>query len=90
MTTSSHAQGSRFFVRKARIKDDEQQIAEISISHDDDYAVAVCMALDEKVNSRHCSEESSPCTIDDGSGEPLHEPEWGDSGYLEHEHVRSP
>ncbi|KAL8674823.1 MAG: hypothetical protein Q9168_000804 [Polycauliona sp. 1 TL-2023] len=41
MTTSSHAQGSRFFVRKARIQDDGQQIAEISISHDDDYAVAV-------------------------------------------------
>ncbi|KAI4250744.1 MAG: hypothetical protein L6R42_008650 [Xanthoria sp. 1 TBL-2021] len=78
-TVSRHGLDSRFFLRKAKIKDEEQQIAEISISHDNEYAVAVCMSLAEDSHSR----DRPQCIIDDGLGEPLHEPEWGDSGYLE-------
>ncbi|KAL8754244.1 MAG: hypothetical protein Q9199_004488 [Rusavskia elegans] len=78
-TASRHELDSRFFLRKAKIRDEEQQIAEISISHDNEYAVAVCMSLAEDSHSR----DRPQCIIDDGLGEPLHEPEWGDSGYLE-------
>ncbi|KAL8720276.1 MAG: hypothetical protein Q9225_002844 [Loekoesia sp. 1 TL-2023] len=76
---STAQNGRKFFVRGARVKDQEQQIAEISISHDHDYAVAVCMAIDERTRSRDTIEY----IVDDGSGEPLHEPEWGDEGWLE-------
>lgn len=69
----------KYFVRRTRVKDEEQQVAEISISHDGAYAVAVCMALDEPQDGRDTIEY----TFDDGSGEPLHEPEWGDEGWLE-------
>ena len=81
--TSRHNMDSKFFLRKARIKDDDQQAAEISISHDGDYAVAVCMALDEKSDAIDPSWKSLQCIVDDGSGNPFHEPEWGDSGYFE-------
>ncbi|KAL8809861.1 MAG: hypothetical protein Q9200_003044 [Gallowayella weberi] len=76
---SSEEVGSMYFIRRAKIKDDERQVAEISISHDDDYAVAVCMALDERTDVK----ESIKHIVDDGSGEPLHEPDWGDIGWLE-------
>ncbi|KAL8951366.1 MAG: hypothetical protein Q9222_002667, partial [Ikaeria aurantiellina] len=68
----------QFIVRRAKMKDDDQQLVELSISHDRGFAVAVCMALDEK----------SPDTpdighiVDDGSGPPLHEPIMGDEGWL--------
>ncbi|KAL8656831.1 MAG: hypothetical protein Q9226_002523 [Calogaya cf. arnoldii] len=80
-TTSPHGAGGRFFIRKARIREEDQQIAEISISHDNEYAVAVCMALAEDSHSG----DRPRWILDDGLGEPLHEPEWGDSGYLEGE-----
>ncbi|KAL8927487.1 MAG: hypothetical protein Q9208_002292 [Pyrenodesmia sp. 3 TL-2023] len=70
---------SKFIVKRARIKDEEQQIAEISISHDGDYSVAVCMALDEPSTKKDAVEY----IVDDGVGEPLHEPEWGDKGWLD-------
>lgn len=73
-----HRSESPFYLRKAKIKDEDQQIAEISISHDNGYAVAVCMALVEDSQGRDRSQ-----IVDDGLGEPLHEPEWGDAGYLE-------
>lgn len=73
-----HRFESPFYLRKAKIKDEDQQIAEISISHDNGYAVAVCMALVEDSHSKDRSQ-----IVDDGLGEPLHEPEWGDAGYLE-------
>ncbi|KAL8940562.1 MAG: hypothetical protein Q9216_002750 [Gyalolechia sp. 2 TL-2023] len=70
--------GRKLWVRGLRAQDEEQQIAEINISHDHDYAVAVCMALDEKTTPRG----SVDYIVDDGSGEPIHEPEWGDEGWL--------
>ncbi|KAL8933884.1 MAG: hypothetical protein Q9211_005529 [Gyalolechia sp. 1 TL-2023] len=71
--------GRKFWVRGPRIKDEERQIAEINISHDHDYAVAVCMALDEKATPRG----SVDYIVDDGFGESIHEPEWGDEGWLD-------
>ncbi|KAL9015312.1 MAG: hypothetical protein Q9173_000110 [Seirophora scorigena] len=63
--------GRKFFTRRAKIREEDQQIAEISISHDGDYAVAVCMALDEPRTKAHAIRH----VLDDGLGEPLHEPE---------------
>ena len=69
--------GKIFMIRRLKIKADERQVAEVSISHDGDYAVAVCMAVDElPVDS---SEQS--LIIDDGSNDSIHEPEWGDEGW---------
>lgn len=62
------------------MREDERQIAEISISHDGDYAIAVCMALDEAPKDM---EEDTEFIDDDGSGEPIHEPVWGDVGFLD-------
>ncbi|KAI4169866.1 MAG: hypothetical protein LQ343_005415 [Gyalolechia ehrenbergii] len=75
--------GRKFWVRGPRTKDEERQIAEISISHDHGYAVAVCMALDEKTNLGG----SVDYIVDDGSGESVHEPEWGDEGWLDDTHA---
>lgn len=70
----------RTFIRQARIKEEDRQVAELSISHDGEYAVAVCMALDEP---REETEGKSEPIIDDGTGEPIHEPVWGDKGFLD-------
>lgn len=66
--------------RRALVKEEDRQIAEGNISHDSGYAVAVCMAFDEKLKS---SDENIGPLVDDGSGKPLHEPAWGDEGFLE-------
>ena len=66
--------------RRALVKEEDRQIAEGNISHDSGYAVAVCMAFDEKLKS---SDENIDPLVDDGSGKPLHEPAWGDEGFLE-------
>ncbi|KAI4101449.1 MAG: hypothetical protein L6R37_004924 [Teloschistes peruensis] len=64
--------------RRVRMTDREQQIAEISISHEAEYAVAVCMALDDPTSPR----ADVGYIVDDGTGEPLHEPIWGDAEWL--------
>lgn len=68
-----------FFTRRSLVKDEERQIAELSIAHENSVAVAICMALN------HPSEEMAArleSIIDDGSGEPIHEPAWGDRGFI--------
>ncbi|KAL8829728.1 MAG: hypothetical protein Q9170_006048 [Blastenia crenularia] len=77
-TKPSKPAGRTFWVRRNRIPEEDQQIAEISISHDNSHAVAVCMALDDKTEVR----DPIKYIVDDGSGEPIHEPEWGDEGWL--------
>lgn len=69
----------RLISRRAKMTDEEQQVAEVSISHEAEYAVAVCMALDEKPSDNAKVEYM----VDDGTGEPLHEPIWGDAGWSE-------
>lgn len=68
------------YKRRALVKEEDRRIAEGNISHDSEYAVAVCMAFDEKLKN---SDEIIEPVFDDGSGEPLHEPSWGDEGFLE-------
>ncbi|KAL9586419.1 MAG: hypothetical protein Q9212_000934 [Teloschistes hypoglaucus] len=77
-TQDSHP-AHRLQSRRARMTDREQQIAEVSISHEAEYAVAVCMALDDPIPPR----ADAGYIVDDGTGEPLHEPKWGDAGWFE-------
>lgn len=67
-----------FVLRKGLVKMDDRQMAELSISHDGSYVIAVCMALDEEAKDS----ESPPYLADNGSGDPIHEPIWGDRGWL--------
>lgn len=53
-------------------------MVDISISHEDDYAVAVCLALSELTEDPVAETEA---IIDHGSGEAIHEPELGDRGF---------
>lgn len=69
----------RFVLRKRLVKMDDRQVAELSISHDGPYVIAVCMACDEEVKEL----EGPIYLADDGSGDPMHEPIWGDRGWLE-------
>ncbi|KAL8822539.1 MAG: hypothetical protein Q9191_006723 [Dirinaria sp. TL-2023a] len=68
----------RFFKRRTKIADEDRQCAELSITHDGEYAIAVCMTCTEQFND----EEEKPALVDDGSGDPLHDPQWGDEGFL--------
>lgn len=70
--------GRKFLTRRRRIKAEERQLAEVSISHDGDYAMAVCMAVDGPAEQI----DEQPMIIDDGSGSPIHEPEWADDEWL--------
>ncbi|KAL8642554.1 MAG: hypothetical protein Q9228_000780 [Teloschistes exilis] len=76
--TQDNHPAHRLQSRRARMTDKEQQIAEISISHEAEYAVAVCMALDDPTPPR----ADVGYIVDDGTGEPLHEPIWGDAEWL--------
>ena len=60
------------------IKEEDRQVAEGSISHDGEYVVATCMALNESDGQR----DNGHTIADDGSGDPIHEPVWGDEGFL--------
>ena len=64
------------YYRGSRVKDSDKQVAEINISHDGDYAVAMCMAFDPPG-----SEVFEDIIVDKGEGLPLHEPQWGDEGW---------
>ena len=65
------------FYRGSRVKDSDRQIAEINISHDGEYAIAMCMAFDPPT-----SVVPEKTVVDHGEGLPLHEPRWGDEGWL--------
>lgn len=66
------------YYRRSLVKDSDRQVAEINISHDGDYAVATCMAFDPPVSTA-----PEKTIVDKGKGPPLHEPQWGDEGWLE-------
>ena len=73
----THERKSIHFNRRRKIQESDRQIAEINISHDSDYAVAVCMAFD----SANPHSEGRRI-VDDGTGPPMHEPQWGDEGWF--------
>ena len=66
------------YYRRSRVKDSDRQVAEINISHDGDYAVAMCMAFDPPGPTVR-----EKTIVDKGEGLPLHEPQWGDEGWLD-------
>ena len=70
--------GQNYYRRRSRIKESERQMADVSISHDGAYAVAVCMAPNEPG-----SELAGEVIIDDGTSPSMHEPSWGDEGWVE-------
>ena len=75
---ASKVDKTEHYYRGARVLDSDRQIAEISISHDGDYAIAVCMAYDPPESTF-----KQKTIIDTGEGLPLHEPQWGDEGWLD-------
>ena len=63
------------FLRQLLSKEEDKRLADVSISHDGEYATAVCLALDEEI------EGVLDPIVDFGDGDPLHEPKWGDRGF---------
>ena len=77
-TNSHHDQ--KFLPRRLIRNDDELEIAHVSLSHDAGLATAVCIASPKDLSrSRHA--KFTDGIIDDGHGEPIHEPQWGDLGW---------
>lgn len=66
------------YYRRSREKESDRQVAEINISHDGDYAVATCLAFDPPAIMVR-----ENTIVDKGEGLPLHEPQWGDEGWLD-------
>jgi hypothetical protein len=76
LEAGSVAAGGKIYQRRALVREEDRRLADLSISHDGSYAVAVCMALDET------HDLPKEITVDNGEGDPVHEPEWGDLGFL--------
>lgn len=80
----AHSQDEKFikkvprFYRRAKVRSSDRQVAKINISHDGDYAVAVCMAFDPPGMK---PEEKR--IVDNARGPPKHEPQWGDEGWFD-------
>ena len=70
----------RLYQRKSFIRVEDCRFVDASISHDGDYAFAVCQAWDEPL-TQNLESNHEPVT-DDGSGDPIHEPEYGDRGFV--------
>ena len=81
-TSPGHGKQSAHFNRRRKIKESDRQIAELNISHDGDYAVAVCLTFD----SPNLHSEGRRI-IDDGEGPPIHEPQWGDDGWFSQDDI---
>ena len=69
----------QMYWRYKKINMEERQLADLSISHDGEYAFAVVQALDVVLD------DTQPLKVikDDGAGDPIHEPQHGDRGFLE-------
>ena len=76
--TTHIEQGNVYYMRRAKVCESAIERLEISISHDGDYATAVCIAL-----HKPSSLDSKKRSIDAGDGPPLHEPDWGDEGWFD-------
>ena len=67
----------RHYRRRRLVKMQDRSQADASLSHDGDYAIAVCQVLDEVADT------DAECIVDSGEGPALHEPEHGDKGFLD-------
>ena len=70
------------FSRRHKVKESERQIAEMNISHDGEYAIAVCIAFDPPRSNQPVRR-----ILDDGKQSPIHEPQWGDEGWFDCDEV---
>ena len=68
--------GKDYYVRRSRVDPSDRSMVQVSISHDGDYASAVCIATEEEQ-----ADASIRAVVDSGEGLPLHEPEWDDQGF---------
>lgn len=73
--------GPPYLTRRSLVKDEDRKIAELSITHEDTVAVAVCMAWQDPSEEQMIGDLEQPI-IDDGTEEPIHEPTWGDRGFM--------
>ena len=86
--------GQQYYPRRMkRAEGDEgREIAKVSLSHDLDFATATCVANEtersymseaQRYSSTRTSEAFySDAVLDDGLGEPMHVPKWGDEGWV--------
>ena len=79
--TPSTTSNGRVIKRRTLVQEEDKQIAEVNLSHDGGFAIAVCMALNNVDDDFGMRVTES--IVDDGSGNPVHEPTWGDRGFLE-------
>lgn len=75
----TRASDGQLRMRRALVKEENRQVARLSISHDGGYAVAVCMAFNDERDEGPAVEEP---IVDDGEGDALHQPIWGDEGFI--------
>ena len=64
------------YARRKKVQEEDRQVAEVSLSHERRYAVAVCMASDED-----SAPQDGLVLVDDGIGDSIHVPEQGDRGW---------
>lgn len=76
---TNDSEATKFFKRRVKVSSQDRQLADLSVSHDGEYAVAVCLALNEMVDDAH----QKQVIVDDGTGDPIHEPEWADDGWFD-------
>ena len=65
----------KLYHRRSLVRMEDRRFANASISHDGDYSFAICHAFDEPL------EHNSEPLTDHGYGDPIHEPEYGDTGF---------
>lgn len=71
-------QGKLYYARRAKVWDSRRDRLEVSISHDGQYATAVCIAPNPPLG-----EKLGKVVVDDGRGPSKHEPDWDDDGWFD-------
>ena len=69
--------GKSYFTRRARVKSSAREVAQVSISHDGDYASAVAIVADLAPPQLLKQE-----IVDEGDGPAIHEPSWSDRDWM--------
>lgn len=90
--TNNHTD-QRFYPRRLVWSNElqqEREVAQVSLSHDGGFAVATCIAsttshaqrAQQNASGRLQKGAIEDAVIDDGQGEAIHEPAWGDEGWV--------
>lgn len=77
---SVEAKLSGMYFRPKLVRPEDRQTADLSISHDGEYAVALVQAIVDPSSENNIDLETIE---DDGNGEPIHQPQFGDAGFLD-------